>query len=127
MKLSPKIMVACAVALLLITFSVVSGYKQSKEAREAAAFKALLTSEEGEWIPPPDYVPYEENSLEGMKCKEILSKQLFSNFIVLREAGELNDQTTLALANELTEQIIEKDIGWKPYTVADLRVTTVSY
>jgi len=110
-----KIILACAVAVILVGGSVVIIYRQSQTAYTAGG--ALSASQE-EWLTPINMAPFEA----GTNQTDVLSKQVFSNFIVLNQSGKLNDQTVKSLAEQLSSEIIDRTPKAKVYTSADLRI-----
>ncbi len=117
-----KIIFASTVAIIFIVFSVVMVNKQSVSVTQA---------EDGILVSSGDNVAYTNGSITDSSTSsastnqtDILSKQVFSNFMVLRQSGNLNDTSIQSLADQLSSQIIASRQANKIYTVADLRVTS---
>ncbi len=123
MKRSPKIILAIIVAVIFVGGAVFSVFKQSQNTRNA---QGTLSSADGGWVLPVESegTNASSTSLIDTNLTTILSKQVFSNFMVLNQSGNLNTQTINDLTDQLSSQIIEKVPKAKTYTVADLNIVS---
>jgi|GEM_PF-4486882 len=121
MKRSPKIILAIIVAVIFVGGAVLSVFKQSQNTRNV---QGTLSSADGGWILPVDSesANASSTSLIDTNLTTILSKQVFSNFMVLNQSGNLNPQTINDLTDQLSSQIIDKIPAVKVYTIADLNI-----
>lgn len=121
MKRSPKIILAIIIAVLFVGGAVLSVFKQSQKTRIA---QGTISATDGGWVAPVEgeKVNASSTSLIDTNLTTILSKQVFSNFIVLNESGNLNAQTINDLTDQLASQIIQKVPTAKVYTAADLHI-----
>lgn len=122
--ISPKIMMASVVAIVLIIFSAFLVHRQSV---------VVATTQNGVLVPsnenmvdnttyPNSATTTTQNSTSTPNQTDILSKQVFSNFMTLQESGNLNNQTVQSLTDQLSSQIIDNQPTTKIYTYADLKI-----
>lgn len=121
MKRSPKIILAIIIAVIFVGGAVLSVFKQSQSTWFA---QGTISAIDGGWVAPVEggNANASSTSLIDTNLTTILSKQVFSNFMVLNQSGNLNDQTINDLTDQLSSQIIEKAPTAKVYTVADLKI-----
>lgn len=121
MKRSPKIILSIIIAVLFVGGAILSVFKQAQNTHSA---QGTLSATNDGWIAPVEVssANASSTSLIDTNLTTILSKQVFSNFMVLNQSGNLNDQTINDLTDQLSSQIIEKVPKAKVYTAADLRI-----
>lgn len=121
MKRSPKIILSIIIAVLFVGGAILSVFKQAQNTHSA---QGTLSATNDGWIAPVEVssANASSTSLIDTNLTTILSKQVFSNFMVLNQSGNLNDQTINDLTDQLSSQIIEKAPTAKVYTVADLHI-----
>ncbi len=121
MKRSPKIILAIIVAVIFVGGAILSVFKQAQNTRSA---QGTLSATDGGWVAPAEGTSANASStsLIDTNLTTILSKQVFSNFMVLNQSGNLNSQTISDLTDQLSSQIIEKVPTAKVYTIADLNI-----
>jgi len=121
MKRSPKIILAIIVAVIFVGGAILSVFKQAQNTRSP---QGTLSATDGGWVAPAEgtSVNASSTSLIDTNLTTILSKQVFSNFMVLNQSGNLNSQTINDLTDQLSSQIIDKVPTAKVYTIADLHI-----
>ncbi len=118
MKMPPKkVFFASIIAILFISFSLVTVFKGSTKA------KPVVTGELSANIEPlVENLEAEKGPLPSDNKTDVLSRQVFSNFMVLKTSGSLNNQNVDYLANDLSSQILDSVSGARVYSSADLKI-----
>ena len=115
-----KILFASIVALILIIFSSVVVYKQSKSTSKVSEGILVPIEETAASINSTEQTP--TSNTGSTNQTDILSKQVFSNYMVLQQSGNLNDQNVQDLTEQLSDQILASSPSAKVYTLSDIKI-----
>jgi hypothetical protein len=115
-----KILFASTVALILIILSITVVYRKSSSKDKGEL--GILVSSENTATSINSLGSSNSNSPESTNQTDILSKQVFTNYIALQQSGNLNESNVQALTDQLSAQILDSSASAKTYTVFDLKV-----